>query len=303
MELTINLPLKVSPVLELAFEMVEFLMRANQELEEKLEKKSRSFERTKATIEQNVEDLQFQKAQLEYEKEKLELEVRAIKAPEIKVGDTELAIVPVPESSGLKRKLVDSGKFDCGNEDAGKRGSSWKGRPPWAPLPPLQPEVLGSGGGVRNAGNEGEGGGGGGGGPVTENGSPPREELSGCDGGWNAASGGRSNMKVPTAGFHNKDGSLGVCKTSTPNTVPKVLTGKKRGRKPKGTVVQAPETEARLPLVRSLGGSSQHFISCFLSSYPCGTVCIFDCHKRRIRYIGGIVMNMEFMAFQKCSLY
>jgi len=234
MELTINLPLKAAPALDLAFEMVEFLMLANEELEEKLERKSRTYERTKATIEQSVEELQNQKAQLQYEKSQLEMEVRLIKDADMK--EMELAIVPVPEPSGLKRK------FDSGIEDT-NRGS----RPLWAPLPP--PPTSGLPLVIGKEGDQGAQA------PPTENGSPPKEELSGCDGEW-----GRAHMKVPI-GLHNKDGSLDVCKTSTLNTVPK--TGKKRGRKPKGTVVQAPETDARLPLARTLGGTYHIFLFSF----------------------------------------
>ena len=133
-------------------------------------RKSRTYERTKATIEQSVEELQCQKTQLEYEKSQLEVEVRMIKGSE----KTELAIVTVPEPSVLKRK------FDTAMEDNNapvKRGSSQPQRPLWAPLPPPPTPIV-----IGKEGGEGAQA------PTTDNGAPPKEEFSGCDGQWNKSS-------------------------------------------------------------------------------------------------------------------
>ncbi|KAG0560154.1 hypothetical protein KC19_10G157700 [Ceratodon purpureus] len=241
---TINLPLVAVPVLDLTFEIVQFLMVAYQDLVEKSERKSRTYERTKANIEQSVEELQSQNSQLQYEKTQLEMKVLSIKDSGLKLGETaNLAIVPVPSSSTLKRKL------DSTIEDSAlKKRSSWKGRPPWAPQPPPEPDAVGNkressklrpwtvpSATGKDVGKK-----------LTENErrSPPEEGLSGCDGEWNA--GERSNVKMTT-----------LINNESPHTLPKTLpqvTGKKRGRKPKGTVVQAEDTEARLALVRTFGG-------------------------------------------------
>lgn len=256
---TINLPLVAAPVLDLAFEMVQFLMLAYQDLVEKSERKSRTYERTKANIEQSVEDLQSQNTQLQYEKTQLEMKVLSIKDSGLKLGETDLAIVPVPTSSTLKRKL------DSSIEDSAlMKRASWKGRPPWAPQPPPEPDAVLNNressklrtSAVPSATGKEVGK------NLTENErqSPPEEDISGCDGEWNA--GERSNVKMTTL---NNDGS--------PHTLPKSLphvTGKKRGRKPKGTVVQAEDTEARLPLVRTFEGIQHYspFCSCPRSLRP-----------------------------------
>jgi hypothetical protein len=237
MDSTINLPLTPAPAVDLTFDMVQFLMHAYQDLVEKSERKSRTYERTKATIERSVEDLQCQNSHLQYEKTQLEIKVLAIK--DSGLADTDLAIVPVPSSSTLKRKLDSTI-----NDPALKKKPSWKGRPPWAPLPPPEPAAVGS----RFTS------------PVPpppakdvprknflesqHNRQPPPEEegISGCDGAWHAANVKANDVSLPH------------------------VTGKKRGRKPKGSVVQAEDvTEARLPLVRPFGGKSPfHFL--FLST-------------------------------------
>lgn len=250
MEFTINLPMKAVPVLDLTFDMVQFLMQAYQDLLEKSDRKSRTYERAKATIEQCVEVLQSQKAQLQCEKAQLEIQMQSIKDSGMNFEEAEMAINPVPSSSTLKRKLDSSVE----NNVHKKRGS-WKGRSSCNSMPPPEPDAFGAG--MRNrasprvrgktapltTGRDGS---------PTENGHrPPSEEFSGR--GRERKAGEKSNAKVLTAFI--ADGSFDARPNSTPNTLLK--TGKKRGRKPKGTVLLAQDTDDRLPSARTCGGAQR----------------------------------------------